>query len=219
MKILLADSDRDLLNSYQRLLRLNGHEVGEAFDGTRVYSLLREEKWDILLLEDGLPRVGRSDLTALARENDVPVIVLIREGLSVRRLLAEDLPEAYLPLPFLPEDLTGLIENVLDKKKSEGGFPCGELVVDLAGFCLRKWNDNESGERNGAAKSGTLPRLTCQEIDLLAGLNAEREIHGKRARTMILALNEKLSRAGAKAKIAYEYGKGYRLVSEAGERK
>ena len=260
MKILLADSDRDLLNSYERLLRLNGHEVGEAFDGTRVFSLLKEEKWDILLMEDRLPRVGRKELAAQARENGVPIIVLIREGISVQQLLAEDLPEAYLSLPFLPEDLNGLIENVLEKKNSGGGFPCGELVVDRAGFCLKKGDtagaealpqpdfqgtgkdntavketlpqpdsqgtgkDNTAGaealpqpeasKTNGTEKAVTPIRLTCQEIDLLAALNAEENIHGKRARTMILALNEKLSRAGGKVKIAYEYGKGYRLIKE-----
>ncbi len=33
MKILLAVPDRDLLQAYERLLGLNGHEVTAVFDG------------------------------------------------------------------------------------------------------------------------------------------------------------------------------------------
>ena len=40
MRILLADPDRDLLQSYERLLALDGHEVAAAFDGAQAARLL-----------------------------------------------------------------------------------------------------------------------------------------------------------------------------------
>ena len=57
MNVLLADSNRDLLQSYQKLLTMDGHTVTTAFDGTQAVSLLSQQKYDIAILEERLPRI------------------------------------------------------------------------------------------------------------------------------------------------------------------
>ena len=49
MNILLADSNRDLLQSYQKLLTLDGHTVTTAFDGAQAAALLEPGKYDIAI--------------------------------------------------------------------------------------------------------------------------------------------------------------------------
>ena len=51
MNILLADSDRDFLQCYQKLLTMDGHTVTTAFDGAQTLSLLGPEKYDIAILQ------------------------------------------------------------------------------------------------------------------------------------------------------------------------
>ena len=50
MNILLADSHRDLLQSYERLLTMKGHQVTTAFDGTQVVQLTAERRFDLVIL-------------------------------------------------------------------------------------------------------------------------------------------------------------------------
>ncbi len=198
MKILLESSDRDLLHSYAKLLTLDGHEVVSAFDGAQVLSMLQEQGWDLLLLEDAPPRVKREILISVARDQEVPVIVMLCGRLQVRHLLRSDLPEAYLSLPFLPTDLAGLIESVRCKKASDEHLPCGDATIDVGAF---RFVDSTV-------------RLTVQEMDLLGHPEVRQKPGSKLVRTLILALNEKLSRLGKATRLIYEYGKGYGLVNQ-----
>ncbi len=198
MRILLADSDRDLLQSYATLLAMDGHEVTQAFDGAQVVSLLAHGPYDTALLEETLPRVEHGRLMRLMAREALPVIVILNGRVTAKHLLRPDLPCGYLSLPFLPGDLTGLIESVREKRASGEPFPCGDAVVDVAGFAFQ----------------GTDIRLTAAEIDLLTALKRGKMSHGRHARTVILALNEKLARMNRRTHIRYELEKGYTLVSD-----
>ena len=198
MNVLLADSNRDLLQSYQKLLTMDGHTVTTAFDGTQAVSLLSQQKYDIAILEERLPRIRNEQLLQFLDEKQTPVIVLTDQGATVKALLKPTLPNAYLGLPFLPADLTVLMGAVLEKKKSAEIFSCCGAEVDIAGFRV----------------AGTKTRLTNGEIDLLKQLETPRRTASKRTRIMIQALNEKLRGIGKHTRIIYEIEKGYRLVND-----
>ena len=198
MKILLADSDRDLLHSYEKLLSMEGHEVTTAFDGAQAATLLAAGPYDLAILERALPRVGHGQLIGLLRREGVPAIVLLEGRAGVGQLLSDSLPEAYLALPFLPGDLTALIDSVTAKRASGRVFACGDAAVDAARFRFE----------------GTDTRLTAGEIDLLSALAGQETVQGKRARTLIHAVNEKLKRLGRATRIEYELRKGYKLVNQ-----
>ena len=197
MNILLADSNRDLLQCYQKLLNMDGHTVTTAFDGTQVLSLLAPEKYDIAILEEDLPRVELAQLLQALEQDRVPAIVLADGTVTVKTLLGSSLPSAYLSFPFLPSDLIRLMEEVTEKKRSAETLNCCGAEVDVSGFRF----------------TGTSTRLTNGEIDLLKELKQPRRAAGKRTRVMIQALNEKLKATGKPARIVYEMEKGYRLVN------
>ncbi len=197
MKILLADSDRDLLMSYERLLTLDGHEVQTAFDGTQVAAMPPRALYDAAVLAEDLPRVSHEDLVRMLQGQGTPVIALLTRRVTARHLLRPALPNAYLPFPFLPGDLRALLASVVEKKKSGEVFSCGGAEVDVSGFCF----------------AGTDARLTAPEIDLLRRAAGGEMVGGRRARTLAAALNEKLTRISASARIEYTLGKGYGLVN------
>ncbi len=197
MKILLAHSERDLLKSFGKLMSIDGHEIVSAFDGAQVASLLEAQVFDLVLMEDLLPSLNRKPLLPLARSKGMPVIILLNERIAVRHLLRPDLPEAFLSLPFLPSDLNEIMSLVMDLRQSEETLTCGDTVLQISDFRFQA--------------SDT--RLTAQEISLLQKLKAGEKPNGRRSRTMILSLNEKWSVMSASVRIAYEQGKGYRLVT------
>ena len=197
MIILLADSDRDLLQCYRKLLTTEGHSVTTAFDGAQVVSLLRTGKFDIVVLQETLPRIEHEQILQLLKKERVPVIALTDHRENVKDLLKPQLPNSYLPFPFLPEDLTGRIQAVLAKVHSSEKFSRCGVEIDVAGFCF----------------SGTDTFLTNGEIDLLRELEHPGKASGKRTRVIVQALNQKLQKTGKQARIVYEMEKGYRLVN------
>ena len=198
MKILLAASDRDLLEAYERLLCLNGHEVTIAFDGTQVVALLARGPFGLAILEESLPRMEHDALVRLLQGEGIPVLALIRRPLSSGRLLGPCLANAYLAFPFLPCEMTAMVKHLREKADNESVLLCGDVAVEISRFRI----------------AGTQERLTAGEIDLFAALLAEKPIRRKAARAQIAALNEKFNRQNKRTRIEYVPQKGYRLVTK-----
>ena len=198
MNIVLAVSDRDLLSGYSRLLTMDGHAVSAAFDGTQVAPLFARGPFDLAVLEEALPRMESGRLIELFQREGVPVILLLGERVALRHLLARQLPEAYLSFPFLPEDLKNMAREIALRVKSDEVVGRDDYAIEVSRFRFR---DSKL-------------RLTLREIDLMKALIEGRRVGGRKARTNILALNEKLARGGSRTRIQYEPKNGYRLVND-----
>ena len=197
MNVLLADANRDFLQCYQTLLAMDGHRVTTAFDGAQVISLMRRDTFDIAIMEESLPRIEMDQLLKTLGEKRIPVILLVNGKVTVNTLLRSRQPSAYLSFPFLPADLAGMMDAVMEKARSGETLRCQGVEVDVSGFRF----------------SGSQVLLTNGEIDLLRALDTPRKTAGKRTRVMIQALNEKMKGLGLKTRIKYEMEKGYRLVN------
>ena len=118
MKILFAAPDRDLLSAYSRLLSDVETETDTAFDGTQAAVKLETEKWDLLILSRDIPRLGWTKILELCRELSVPVILLSgrQTGAGEPGTPAAD---AYLTMPFTPDELKTLADRVGKKAAGE----------------------------------------------------------------------------------------------------
>lgn len=196
MKILLADSDRDMLMCFQKLITLSGREVMTAFDGTQVVNLLAGSRFDLVILNDRIPRVRSSEIIKHLNEEDIPVIVILENKVNAKLLTDEVLANAYLPLPFLPNELLTLIEEVSAKHATKKKLVFADMEVDVAGF-----------------KLGEQQRITNEEIAILEALLSEQTFNAKRAGPYINSLNHKFEKLRKKVHIRYVMGKGYGLVT------
>ena len=57
-RVLLVDDNRDSAESLAQLLRLFGHEVEQAYSGTEALATARGRRWDVVLLDIGMPDVS-----------------------------------------------------------------------------------------------------------------------------------------------------------------
>ena len=197
MKILLADADRDMLFCFQKLLSLSGMEVQTAFDGTQVISFLAGSRFDLVILNNGIPRVNSRDIIRHLNEENIPVIVLLEHKVNAKLLSDEVLANAYLPLPFLPNELLALIKEVSGKHAAEEKLVFEDMEIHVADF-----------------KIGEKQRVTNEEINILEALLAERSFNAKRAGPYINSLNHKFEKLRKKVHIQYVMGKGYGLVTD-----
>ena len=122
MRILVVDDleiNRNLL--VRRVQRL-GHQTGEAANGRDALARLREQDWDLVLLDITMPEMDGyqtlQQIRADPRSAQLPVVMVsaIDESESVVRCLelgADD----YLPKPFNPVVLQARIASSLAKKR------------------------------------------------------------------------------------------------------
>ena len=118
MRIMFAAPDRDLLECYKKLLEDDLGETVTAFDGTQVLSLLSAESFDVVILDDALPRIGFEKLAKRIRERKIPLVVLTDGKFSAHQR-SEGAGCAYLTYPFTPDTIEKVIRDVLEKAVTE----------------------------------------------------------------------------------------------------
>ena len=111
MRVLLAEDDPTLRNGLMQALAGAGHEAVGAADGSHADTLLATERFDLLVLDLGLPRMGGLDVLARLRarreavNRSIPVLILsARDSMEARVRGLDGGADDYLTKPFdLPE--------------------------------------------------------------------------------------------------------------------
>jgi len=116
MRLLLVEDDRMIGDTLRAALRLDGYAVDWVRDAAASQSTLASERFDLVLLDLGLPKGDGLDvLRAMrARQDSTPVIVLTaRDGLGDRVAGLDAGADDYLVKPFELDELNARIRAVL----------------------------------------------------------------------------------------------------------
>jgi DNA-binding response OmpR family regulator len=143
MRLLLVEDDRMIGESLQRTLRLEGFAVDWVRDAAAADGTLASERFDLVLLDLGLPRGAASGpadglevLRALrARRDATPVIVLTARDARGDRVAGLDAgADDYLVKPFEFEELNARIRAVLRRHagRAEPVLSQGGVTLDPA---------------------------------------------------------------------------------------
>jgi len=114
-KILIVDDDPTILNSVSKYLSRD-HEVKSVSDGLEAFLILREEKFDVLVVDFILPFMdGLTLLTAIREKKSVnekiPVVLISADAAGAQRKINEEYFEdvLFLAKPFRMERLGRLV--------------------------------------------------------------------------------------------------------------
>ncbi len=197
MKILLADSDRDLLRSYQKLLQLDSYEVSTLFDGTQVVLNLSKNEYDLVILNKNIPRINYKEIVKILNDRNIPVIVLLGKLITSGMLLDNVLANSYLSFPFLPYELLDRIKDVMSKSNSKERIVFEDLLIDV-----------------GKYTSSDNIRFTNEEINIINAFINGKNIEVQRIHSYINSLNNKFVANNKIPRIKYITNIGYRMVTE-----
>ncbi|MFA5926285.1 MAG: response regulator [Parcubacteria group bacterium] len=78
-KILIVEDDRSLQNALSEMLNQEGYEIVCAFDGEEALEKIKEENFDLVLLDIILPKKDGYEVLAEIKKSekkDVPVLIL-----------------------------------------------------------------------------------------------------------------------------------------------
>ena len=159
-RILVVDDDVALSEMISIVLRGEGFDPFQAFDGAEALSTLEQTQPDLILLDVMLPGLDGIEVCGKIRETSgVPIIMLTARGDTtdvVRGL--ESGADDYIVKPFNPKELVARIKTRL-RPTSEGSqsvITVGDVTIDVPAHEVR---------RNDAVIS-----LTPLEFDLLLAL-------------------------------------------------
>jgi DNA-binding response OmpR family regulator len=111
-----VDDNHDSADALAMLLRLSGHEVVTAYDGSEALTTAAQRQPDVILLDIGLPGLNGYDVAQRIRRqrgNDVVLVALTGWGQEEdRRLSAQAGFDAHLVKPVDYAGLTSLLAGL-----------------------------------------------------------------------------------------------------------
>ncbi len=137
MRLLLVEDDRMIGESLRSALRQAGYAVDWVRDGRAADGTLGSERFDLVLLDLGLPsRDGIEVLQALRGRGDrTPAIVLTaRDSLASRVRGLDEGADDYIVKPFELDELLARIRAVLRRHagRAEPALTVGQVTLDPA---------------------------------------------------------------------------------------
>mgnify|MGYP002598780654 FL=1 len=158
-KILLVEDEVNIASFIERGLKEFGHTVSVANDGNSGWELIRQEVFDLLIIDIIMPGMNGLELCRLYRRQYgylVPVIMLTALGTTEYIVKGLDAgADDYLVKPFSFQELEARIKAILRRGREDSArqLVCDDLVL----------NCNSRRARRGEAEID----LTVKEYRLL----------------------------------------------------
>ena len=154
-KILIVEDDQTISKLIAASLSISGHESVPCFDGNEAVHMVRNEEFDLILLDIMLPGLDGFQVMEKIRETGTPVIFLTAMGdVSDRVKGLKSGAEDYIVKPFEPLELLARIEIVLRRfNREQKNLSFRDITVNM--------------EERSVRRGSEIIDLTPKEYDLL----------------------------------------------------
>src|SRR5699024_10059088 len=163
--ILIIEDEESIARVLQLELEFEGYNVDTAYTGSDGLIKIREQDWDLILLDLMLPEIHGLDVLKRLRstENDTPVILLTAKSEVEDKVKGLDLgANDYVTKPFEIEELLARTRSALRvRMKTEPTKD--ECVHTFAGLAIHE-------KSREVTRDGEVIDLTPREYDLLLHL-------------------------------------------------
>lgn len=118
-RILVVDDEYGVRSGIRQILELEGYEVDEAATGKEALDLFEQNRYAVALLDYRLPDMdGLSVLAAIKKSGRELMTCMITAYANIDTAIAATRQgvDFFLPKPFLPDDLLGVVETLVRHK-------------------------------------------------------------------------------------------------------
>jgi phosphate regulon transcriptional regulator PhoB len=163
-KILVVEDEPDIRKLVHYNLAEERFIAVEAEDGEKALKLLRNEKFDLVILDLMLPGVSGIELCKLLRARPetarMPILMLTAKASEADRVVGLEMgADDYLTKPFSPRELVARVKAILRRSEMQAAAQIGEVYEK--GSLKINFATYEASVRGKPA------RLTLKEFDLL----------------------------------------------------
>ncbi len=161
-KVLVVDDEKLIVKGIRFSLEQDGMEVDCAYDGEEALEMIKDNEYDIVLLDVMLPKLTGFEVCQQLREfSSVPVVMLTAKGDDMDKILGLDYgADDYITKPFNILEVKARIKAIMRRTRKKAPEKEKRRVVDKGEFHL----DCESRRLNIAGRE---INLTAKEFDLL----------------------------------------------------
>ena len=142
-RILVVDDEENIREVSKEYAEFEGHQVSEACDGMQAIEMVKNNDYDIILMDVMMPRLdGYSACKEIRKIKQIPVLMLSARGEEYDKLFgfATGIDD-YVVTPFSPSALMARVRAVLARSQAAKAAPEGTeqrlkfqgLEIDLAG--------------------------------------------------------------------------------------
>ncbi|HTB52735.1 MAG TPA: response regulator transcription factor [Ferruginibacter sp.] len=120
ISILLVEDEENLQEALKLNLELEGYEITSAYDGKEALDAVKNEHFDLMLLDVMLPELDGISVCESIRlqNNDIPILILSAKNSSADRVLGlKKGADDYLTKPFNLEELLLRVNKLVEKSK------------------------------------------------------------------------------------------------------
>jgi DNA-binding response OmpR family regulator len=164
-RILLVDDEQSIQTLLSYPLRKDGYHVTSALDGTEALRRFDEGRFDLVILDVMMPRMGGVEVCRQLRSrSQVPIIMLTAKGSETDKVAGLEVgADDYITKPFSMREFRSRVKAALRRSRmsaetQEGGgsIECGELTIDF--------------DRRMVTLAGEEVRVTYVEFEILGAL-------------------------------------------------
>jgi two-component system KDP operon response regulator KdpE len=159
-RILVVDDEPQLRRALRATLSALGFVVADAETGEAALEMLRQEKFDLILLDINMPGLsGFETCRAIRERSDVSILMLTVRDRAEDKIAALDAgADGYVTKPFDADELLARIRAALRRAPSSAWSETGLLRLDGLEISFRDRQVNVNGR---------VTRLTPTELELL----------------------------------------------------
>jgi len=166
--VLIADDNLQIVSILKEYCKKNNFNVTLAHDGEETLEKIRNNKFDIVLLDIMMPKKNGFDVCKEVRTfSNVPIIMITARGEDFERIMGlETGADDYIVKPFSPGEVIARIHAILrrvipnENISQEKIFSYDNLTINLSDFTVKISDENVS--------------FTKKEIELLWLLSTNR---------------------------------------------
>lgn len=161
-KLLLVDDDRFILNPLARLFGMQGYHCTCAVTGEEALRALEEDRFDLMLLDVGLPDIdGLTLCRRIRNKHRFPIVMLTaRDSASDKILGLEIGADDYVTKPFEPREVLARVRAHLRRTREYTEEPGAPNRIEIGGLTIDL-------DLRDAVVDGRKRELTAREFELL----------------------------------------------------
>lgn len=139
-KILVVDDEKLIVKGIRFSLEQDGMEVDCVYDGEEALQKIKDNEYDIILLDVMLPRLTGFEVCQQVREfSSVPIVMLTAKGEDMDKILGLEYgADDYITKPFnileVKARIKAIIRRTAPKAREEAGIiESGDMRLDCEG--------------------------------------------------------------------------------------
>ena len=131
--ILVADDDKEIVESIEIYLNNEGYKVFKAYDGLEALDILMREDIHLILMDIMMPKLdGIKSTIKIRQDKNIPIILVSAKGEDTDKILGLNIgADDYITKPFNLLELIARVKSNLRRYMNLGNFSNESLQQDI----------------------------------------------------------------------------------------